>query len=342
MDNYISTETLNRGKIIEVLESTDPALLEELFCIARKKRDDIFKNKIFISGFVYISTYCRNNCSFCYFRNLNKIDRYRKNADEIFQLAKTLKKSGVNLIDLTMGEDPYYHHENFKSVIDSAKRIKEELGMPVMISPGVISDSIIDKFYDEGVDWLALYQETHNRRVFSKLRIGQSYDERMQCKEYAKTKGMLFEEGLLAGAGEAYEDIADSLMEMGRIGASQVRAMSFIPQKGSPMEKVITPDRSLELKMMALMRILYPWSLVPATLDVDGINGLKDRVNAGANIITSIIPPKTGLVGVAQSTMDVDDGGRTVDETIKILKDMGLTLATAEEYKEYLRVLKSR
>lgn len=340
--DYVSTETLDRGKIIELLESNDPKSLEELFRVARETRENNFGNKIFIYGFVYFTTHCRNNCNFCYFRKSNKIDRYRKNADEVIQLAKALKDSGVNLIDLTMGEDEYYYKENFESVIELARYIKEEMEMPVMISPGVISDSLIDKFHEVGVDWYALYQETHNRELFSKLRINQSYDERMDGKEYAREKGMLIEEGLLSGVGESYEDIADSLIEMGRIGASQVRVMSFVPQEGSPMENVATPDRNLELKIIALMRILYPCSLIPASLDVDGISGLKDRVNAGSNVITSIIPPKTGLVGVAHSTMDVDDGGRTADEATKILKDMGLVPATTDEYKDYLKVLKSR
>lgn len=342
MGDYISKETLNKGRIIEILESNDPNTLEELFRVARKAREDIFKKKIFMYGFVYFSTYCRNNCNFCYFRNSNKIDRYRKSSEEIIGLSKALKDSGVNLIDLTMGEDPYYYKEDFKSVLELSKYIKEELDMPVMISPGVISNSLIDKFSDIDTDWYALYQETHNRELFSKLRYDQSYDERMEGKEYARSKGMLIEEGLLSGVGESYEDIADSLMEMGRIGASQVRVMSFIPQEGSPMEGMKTPDRNLELKIIALMRILYPWSLIPASLDVDGISGLKDRVNAGGNVITSIIPPKTGLVGVAHSTMDVDDGGRTAVEAIKILKDMGLAPASTEEYKDYLIKLKNR
>lgn len=148
---------------------------------------------------------------------------------------------------------------------------------------------------------------------------------------------MLIEEGLLAGVGENEEDIVDSLLTMGEIGASQVRVMSFIPQEGSPMENCATPDRMEELKIIALMRLLYPQALIPASLDVDGIKGLKDRINAGANLITSIIPPKSGFMGVAHNTMDVDEGGRTVEEARGILDQMGLRIATREEYKEFIK-----
>lgn len=49
------------------------------------------------------------------------------------------------------------------------------------------------------------------------------------------------------------------------------------------------------------MRLLFPDKLIPASLDVDGISGLELRLMAGANVVTSIIPPNEGLAGVAQS-----------------------------------------
>lgn len=334
--------TFTGEQIISILKSDDRQQTEELFARARKAREEHFGNKIFMYGFVYFTTWCRNDCTFCYYRKSNKIERYRKNKEEVFRLSKELADSGVHLIDLTMGEDLQYHGEDFDSVVDIIKQIKNELGLPVMISPGVVNDRLIEKFAAAGTDWYALYQETHNRELFETLRINQSYDERMHAKLYAGEKGMLIEEGLMAGIGESFEDIADSLIKMGEIGASQVRVMSFVPQEGSPMENVETPDRMIELKIIALMRIMYPWALIPTSLDVDGIAGLEARLNAGGNVVTSIIPPRTGLAGVAQNSMDVDDGGRTVEEVKKILEHMGLEAATAEEYRRYIGELKCR
>lgn len=333
------TGTLSRDEIISILNDRDPNKLEKLFQRAQKVRSEVFGNKIFMYGFVYFSTWCRNDCNFCYYRKSNSIERYRKDTDEIFSIAKELKESGVNLIDLTMGEDMVYHNEDFQSVLQLTKKIKEELNIPVMISPGVISHKLIDEFAALNTDWYALYQETHNKKIFEKLRINQSYDERMDAKAYAKKQGMFIEEGLLAGVGETVEDIADSLQIMGEIGAKQIRVMSFVPQDGSPMEHIETPERDLELKIIALMRIMYPQAVIPASLDVDGINGLKERINAGANLVTSIIPPRSGLMGVAQNTMDVDEGSRTVKEVAEILETMELHPATTEEYKAYLKHL---
>lgn len=333
-------KNFSREELLRLMRSDDPQLLQALFQKARRIRREVQGDKIFAYGFVYFTTYCRNNCNFCYYRRSNDIERYRKTKDEVLTISRALTESGVNLIDLTMGEDPQHHAEGFETVCQIIRELKEKYDMPVMISPGVVSNEIIDKLAEAGADFYALYQETHNRDLFKKLRVGQDYDARMNAKLYAKEKGMFIEEGLLAGIGESEEDIVDSLLTMGEIGARQVRVMSFIPQAGSPMENHRTPDRIEELKIIAMMRLLYPDALIPASLDVDGIKGLEDRINAGANLITSIIPPKSGFMGVAHSVMDVDEGGRTVKEAAAILKQMGLRIAEKEEYVKFLHEVK--
>lgn len=328
---------MNRKEIIDLLRIDSQDEIMELFSRARRAREKEFSDKIFMYGFVYFSTWCRNNCNFCYYRKSNEIGRYRKEPDEIIAIAENLAASGVHLLDLTMGEDLSYHRDDFSGLYELVKEIRKRTGLPVMLSPGLIEDRYIEKFADLGVEWYALYQETHNRELYRKLRLNQDYDERMHAKLFAKEKGMLIEEGILAGVGETLEDIADSILEMGRIGASQMRVMSFVPQKGIPMEGVQKPSPLLEEKIIAILRLMYPQVLIPASLDIDGIKGLEDRINAGANVITSIIPPKTGLAGVAQNSMDVDDGGRTVEEASHILVGMGLHPASVKEYKDYLR-----
>lgn len=336
----LNGETLNKTDILSLLSISDSSEMEELFLAANTIRNRHFGNRVYLYGFVYFSTWCKNNCNFCYYRRSNDIERYRKTPDEVVLLAQSLADSGVNLIDLTMGEDPQYHNENFACVIDITKRIKKATDLPVMISPGVVSNDIISRFKALDVEWYALYQETHNRALYDRLRIHQDYDSRMDAKSYAKTLGMLLEEGILVGVGETMDDIADSILEMRRLNASQVRVMSFVPQQGSPMADLPVPDKLLEIKVIATLRLAHPKALIPASLDIEGIKGLSIRLDAGANVVTSIIPPNTGLVGVAQNTMDVDAGGRTVREVTAILSQKGLQVATTQEYRNVLRELK--
>ena len=310
---------------------------EKVFAAAREVREKQFGQNVFLYGFVYFSTYCRNHCNFCYFRQTNsRPPRYRKTTEEIVDTAVQLSRSGVHLIDLTMGEDPYYcdHPER---LVELVKLVKENAHLPVMVSPGVVSDDCIAQLAEAGADWYALYQETHNRKLFASLRVGQDYDTRMHCKQVAKEHGICIEEGLLTGVGETIEDRIHSFREMKRIGAMQVRTMTFIPQDGTPMMAGKQTKFSDELLNIGVMRLLFPDRLIPASLDVDGLHGLASRLMAGANVITSIIPPQEGYAGVAHASQDIDEGYRTVAGVRDTVLACGLQPASAEQYQEWLR-----
>ena len=176
---------MNKEEIVRILKCDDEKEIKALFERASGIRRQVQGDKIFAYGFVYFTTYCRNNCNFCYFRRSNDIGRYRKTEEEVLALSKALVDSGVNLIDLTMGEDPLYHSEEFETVLRIIRKLKE-MGTSVMISPGVVPDEIIDRFKEAGADIFALYQETHNRELFKKLRKDQDYDERMHAKLHAR------------------------------------------------------------------------------------------------------------------------------------------------------------
>ena len=334
----LTTAKAEKDELISILASEDKDTSAFLFASARDLRQRYFGDKIFAYGFVYFSTYCRNNCNFCYFRRDNEHTiRYRKNCEEVLAIAKELADSGVNLIDLTLGEDPTLHKEGFSSMLDLVDEIHDRINLPVMISPGVISDELIEEFARRNAEFYALYQETYNRELFKKLRIHQDFDERMHAKIKAKECGMFVEEGIMTGLGETTADIADALLGMAEVKPSQVRVMTFVPQSGTPMADMEAKDHNMELKIIALMRLLYPKALIPASLDVEGIEGLESRINAGCNVVTSIIPPTSGLAGVAQSTMDVHEGYRTVDGIKPRLKALGLRVADADEYKRWMK-----
>jgi methylornithine synthase len=87
---------------------------------------------------------------------------------------------------------------------------------------------------------------------------------------------------------------------------------------------------------MAIMRLLFPDRLIPASLDVDGLGGLRARLQAGANVVTSLIPPGEGLAGVAQSRLGIDESRRTVAGIGPVLGACGLVAATRKEYHRWM------
>jgi methylornithine synthase len=319
---------LTRKEMIFILQLSEREHIDALFHMARLLRRKYFQDKILLYGFLYISTYCRNNCNFCFYRVSNSASpRYRKSEDEVVEAAVNLAKSGVHLIDLTMGEDPYFFNcqsDGFDGFCRLVERVKAAVGLPIMVSPGVVPENVLKAMAKAGADWFSCYQETHNRDLFSRLRPGQDYDARFNVKQRAHEHGFLIEEGILVGVGESPGDIVDSLGFMQALGADQVRVMNFVPQAGTPMQDHVPPDPLKELLIIALMRLVFPGKLIPATLDVAGLGGLKQRLEAGANVVTSIVPPCRGLAGVAQSVLDIDDARRATESVLSVLEECGL------------------
>lgn len=314
----------------------------DLFAQARNMRNSYWGNKIFVYGFLYLSTFCRNNCSFCQYRSSNfKEERYRKSLPELLEAGRRLADDGVHLLDLTLGEDPYYvSEENFSRLEEIVGELHVKIGLPIMVSPGVISKELLLKLYKAGASWYACYQETHDVSLFGSLRLGQDFQVRKQARLNAKEAGLLVEDGLLTGVGENDDMLIHSLIEMYEEPLSQVRAMSYVPHEctisshaGNTMEE----RRLHELKAIAMMRIIMPNKCIPASLDVDGLEGLEMRLQAGANIVTSVVPSGRGFAGVASKELDIENENRSVRAVRKKVEELGLKLASSEEYSKWVK-----
>jgi len=336
----IDGQQLDSAEICYLLSLRRSDQVARLFLAARQVRHRYFGLKVFLYGFVYFSTYCRNNCRFCHYRKSNqKLSRYRKSASEVIAAAGRIADAGAHLIDLTMGEDPAFLQQGasgFEKLVQLVNHVKMRTGRPVMVSAGVIPRNIMSRLAVAGADWYACYQETHNRSLFKKLRPGQNYDARWQAKIDARRAGLLIEEGLLAGVGEQRQDISYSLEMMRRLDADQVRIMSFVPQSSIPLAPEALLDYLREPITIAVMRLVFPDRLIPASLDIDGLDGLQWRLEAGANVITSLILPGEGLAGVASGSLDIEDARRTPDGITPVLESCGLKAASLNDYLEWM------
>jgi len=339
LDDLQKGYTLEKNEIKNLLGLLDPKEISLLFEAARNVRTRYFGTRVFLYGFLYFSTHCRNECRFCQYRHSNKsLDRYRKTKVQILSAALEMADAGVDLIDLTMGEDPALYSSDgfgFKSFVCMVKEVLKETGLPVMISPGTLPDKVLAGLAHAGVTWYACYQETHNKALYKILRQGQGFKKRIAKKERAKSLGMLIEEGILTGVGETLDDLADSIIWMRDFPADQARVMTFIPQKGTPMGNTIPQDNLRELIIIAVMRLVFPDRLIPASLDIDGLFGLEARLSAGANVVTSIVPPGKGLAGVANSCLDIEDSRRSLAYILPVLKKCGLDPALPGEYRAW-------
>lgn len=144
--------------------------------------------------------------------------------------------------------------------------------------------------------------------------------------------------------GESDEDLADSILAMRELKAGQARAMGFVPPAEATAEDdgrwVSSPEpgwaQAREVDFIAALRLALPQSLIPASLDVEGLAGLKARLEAGANVITSLVPTDLNLAGVAQASLDINNQARSVAGVRPVVEERRLKLATPEQYQAWL------
>ena len=332
------------AEVEELLRLPGPEAAEPLFAAAREQRRRHFGDAVFLYGFVYYSTYCRNSCAFCFYRVGNTVSpRYRKDADEVVEICRSLAESGVNLLDLTLGEDPLlFGGGDFSPLTGLVGAVRRATGLPIMVSPGVLPLRVLAELRAAGADFYAVYQETHTPELFARLRLGQDFEERAQARRDAHAVGLLVEDGLLCGVGDSPADRARGVLAMREAGDQQVRVMTLVPQEQTPLAEVLPPDTWNEVSTIAVMRLLMPDRLIPASLDVEGIEGLRGRLDAGANVVTSLVPPRSGLCGVAHAEYEVDEGLRSAAEVRPRLAELGLRQGTDEEFRAWLGAAHAR
>ena len=333
-EKALCREPLDEVEVVSLLATPPGKPLHELFATARTLRKRVFGEQVFIYGFIYFSTYCQNHCSFCLYRQGNNAaPRYRKSTQATLDAVRELAADEVHLLDLTMGEDPYYLQGNGERLLELVGRVREAVPLSLMVSPGVLEPATLIEMAHLGVDWYACYQETYSERLFSRLRLGQDFARRITAKIQARQAGLLIEEGLLLGIGESPADSAVAVKSVETLQASQVRAMTFRPQCGTPMGNWRAPAPLDELRAIATFRICFPDRLIPASLDVDGLQGLRARLDAGANVVTSVIPVQHDLAGVSRARSGIEDGQRMVSAVIPEIERLGLRVAPASVYQ---------
>lgn len=311
---------------------------EPLFATARELRRRVFGDVVFTSGFIYFSTYCRNHCNFCLYRKGNAAaPRYRKTLDEVVAVARGLAAEGVNLIDLTMGEDPLTHDGgDFTSIYEMIAAVREATGKPIMISPGVVPADVMQKMKEAGATIYACYQETHSKGFFHKRRVGQDYDERAAARDAARRAGLLVEDGMLTGIGDTVDDRVGSILDMSDHDWDLARIMTFVPEQGTPLAGLPVQSPLHEILVTAALRLMRPAWMTTASLDCESLAGAAARLNAGASVVTSIIYPETGLAGVALAEHGIEEGRRTVPAVLGVLEELGLRQGTDEEYAAWI------
>ena len=115
---------LNLQEAAQLTAVKNQELLEEIFIVANKVKEEIYGKRIVIFAPLYISNLCANECLYCAFRATNKdLKRRFLMPSEVANETEALINQGHKRVLLVAGET--YPKGDFQYVLDAIKAVYE-------------------------------------------------------------------------------------------------------------------------------------------------------------------------------------------------------------------------
>lgn len=259
---------------------------DKLFSFAKEIKESYnIKNKL--RAVIEISNYCHNNCLYCGMRKDNKkLKRFSLHTSEILKIAQKIYNDGIDTIMFQSGELKGLYNEELVGIIE---RIKKEYQMRIIICSGIISENELLSLKNAGVDMYLLKIEIANPDLFEEFRPNTKYSERIEFLKLLQKYNFEISTGLILGTPKQdINDLIKGIETIIDINPNAVSVSPFISSESTPLKNHENGDYNLTLRMISLLRIIFPIADIPAVsaLNIINENGQREALIYGANIIT--------------------------------------------------------
>ena len=225
---------------------------------------------------------------------------------------------GYRTFVLQGGEDAYFNDERMCEIIRSIK--KEYPDCAVTLSLGERSEESYRVMHKAGADRYLLREETSVPEHYAMLHPKQmSLENRLHCLEILKETGYQTGCGFMVGSpGWQLEYLARELCYIKKLRPHMVGIGPFIPHKDTVFAKETGGSLDLTLNLVAMLRLMNPNAMIPATTAVGTIDprGREKAILSGANVVMPNLSP----VSVRKNYMLYDNKLCTGDEAAECRK----------------------
>lgn len=286
------TRDLSDGELRELIE--DPSHDNALREAADEVRRAHYGDAVYLRGLIEFTSYCKNNCLYCGLRAGNKhAERYRLSKDEILSCCAEGHALGYRTFVLQGGEDPYYTDD---MICDIVREIKHRYpDCAVTLSIGEKPRESYERYYKAGVDRYLLRHETADPAHYMKLHPAEmSCDNRKRCLFDLKEIGYQVGSGFMVGSPYQNTDclIAD-LRFLQELQPDMIGIGPYITHKDTPFKDEAGGTAELTLRMLSILRLMFPYALLPSTTALGTIDptGRELGLQAGGNVVMPNLSP---------------------------------------------------
>lgn len=278
-----------------ILTTEDDEVIQELFTRSRKKALQQFGNKIFIRGLIEISNYCWNDCFYCGIRHGNeKVERYRLTKEEVLSCCEQGYELGFRTFVMQGGEDGYWRNERMEALVSTIR--KKYPDCAITLSLGEMTKEMYQKLYDAGANRYLLRHETAEKSHYGLLHPSDlSFEKRRECLFHLKEIGFQVGSGFMVGSPyQTLDYLIKDLQFLWELQPHMIGIGPFLSHKDTPFAEKENGSVELTLRMLAILRLMFPKSLLPATTALGTIanDGRERGILAGANVVMPNLSPK--------------------------------------------------
>ena len=267
---------------------------EALFRIANHRRKEIYGDDVYIRGLIEFTNYCRNNCYYCGIRRDNtRAERYRLSKEEILACCAEGYTLGFRTFVLQGGEDPYYTDDRVCQIVSEIRTRYPDCA--ITLSIGEKSRESYQAFFDAGANRYLLRHETANEQHYSKLHPGSmSLQNRKRCLYDLKDIGYQVGSGFMVGSPyQTTENLIEDLRFLQELQPAMIGIGPYITHTETPFAAFASGSLALTLRLIAVLRLMFPYALIPATTALGTIHpqGRELGLKAGANVVMPNLSP---------------------------------------------------
>ncbi len=285
---------MTRAELAEFIRDGGGADYAELMREADRLRRLYYDNEVYTRGLIEFTNFCKNDCLYCGIRRSNPYaERYRLTERQILECCSLGWELGYRTFVLQGGEDPYFTDERIERIVYSIRSAHPDCA--VTLSIGEHSRESYQRFYNAGAQRYLLRHETANDEHYRKLHpAAMSPENRKRCLWDLRDIGYQVGAGFMVGSPfQTPEYLADDLLFLQELQPHMVGIGPFIPQKDTPFGAFPSGTVEQTLLLLAMLRVLLPTALLPATTAVGTLDplGREKALKAGANVVMPNLSP---------------------------------------------------